>query len=182
MEETKENIQFQFIPLKSLEETMTPKATSHTQAMTKIEQPPHMKDMNIEELMAQHMNKEQKRSLSNILEVKPEKEKVDNKEAITLMSGGELEELIREEVDANKLKELIAKNDESTSQQPNEKREVVMTFTEITPWGEMYEEFKIEKITPISKVEEGIVWLNEKIEVTIINKKNQIIIIIIRLW
>ena len=52
MEETKANVQFQSIPLKSLEETMTPKATSHTQVVTEIEQPPHMKDMSIEELMA----------------------------------------------------------------------------------------------------------------------------------
>ena len=59
--------------LKSLEETLTLKATSHTQAVTKIEQPPHMKDMSIEELMTQHMNEEQQRSLPNILEVKPGK-------------------------------------------------------------------------------------------------------------
>ena len=63
----------------------------------------------------------QQRSLPNILEVKPEKEDVDNKEAITLMSGRELEELIREEVDANELNELVAKEDESTSSEPNEK-------------------------------------------------------------
>ena len=56
MEETKANVQFQSIPLKSLEETMTPQATSHTQPVIKIEQPPHMKDMSIEELMAQHIN------------------------------------------------------------------------------------------------------------------------------
>ena len=38
MEETKANVQFQSIPLKSLEETITPKATSHTQSEIKIEQ------------------------------------------------------------------------------------------------------------------------------------------------
>ena len=32
MEETKANVQFQSIPLKRLEETITPKATSHTQS------------------------------------------------------------------------------------------------------------------------------------------------------
>ena len=53
MEETKANVQFQSLPLKSLEETMTPQATSHTQAVIEIEQPPDMKDMSIEELMAQ---------------------------------------------------------------------------------------------------------------------------------
>ena len=83
--------------------------------------------------MAQHMNEEQQRSLPNILEVKPGKEDVDNKEVITFMSGGELEELIREEVDANELKELVTKVDESTSPEPNEKREeVVKTFPEMT--------------------------------------------------
>ena len=55
------------------------------------------------------MNEEQQRSLPNILEVKLEKEDVDNKEAISFMRCGELEELIREEVDVNYLKELVAK-------------------------------------------------------------------------
>ena len=80
MEETKANAQFKSIPLKSLEKTMTLKATSHTQVVTKIEQPPHLKDMSIEELVAQYMNEEQQRSLPNILKVKPEKEDVDNNE------------------------------------------------------------------------------------------------------
>ena len=65
------------------------------------------------------MNEEQQRRFPNILEVKPEKEDVDNKEAVNLMSG-ELEELVREEVDANELKELVAKEDESTSLEQNE--------------------------------------------------------------
>ena len=47
MEETRASIQFQSIPLKSLEETMTPKAISHTQFNVKIEQHPHMKEMSI---------------------------------------------------------------------------------------------------------------------------------------
>ena len=115
MEETKANVQFQSIPFKRLEETMTPKATSHTRALTGIDQPLHMNDMSIEELMAQHMNKEQQRSLPNILEVKSDKEDVDNKEAITLMSGGELEEFIIEEIDANEFKKLVSKEEESTS-------------------------------------------------------------------
>ena len=37
MEETKANVQFQSIPLKSLEKTMNPKATFNTQAMTELE-------------------------------------------------------------------------------------------------------------------------------------------------
>ena len=82
-----------------------------------------MMDMSIEELMGRHMNEEQQRSLPKILKVKTENEDVNNKDAITLMSCGELEELIREEVEANELKELVAKEDESTSIEPNEKRE-----------------------------------------------------------
>ena len=66
--------------------------------------------------------------MPNILEVKLEKD-VDNKEAITLMSSRDLEELIRGQVDENELKALVAKEDESTSSEPNEKREeVVKTF------------------------------------------------------
>ena len=86
--------------------------------------------MSIEKLMAQHMKKEQQRSFPSILEVKPEKEDVDNKEAITLRNGGELKELKREEVEANELKELVAKEEEdSTSPKPNElRKEVVGTF------------------------------------------------------
>ena len=55
-----------------------------------------------------------------------EKDDVDNKEAITLRNGGELKELKREEVDANKLKELVAKEEEGlTSPKPNEMRKEV---------------------------------------------------------
>ena len=38
---------------------------------------------------------------------------MDNKEAITLRNGGELKELKREEVNANELKELDAKEKKS---------------------------------------------------------------------
>ena len=82
MEETKVNVQFQRIPLKSLEETMTPKAICNTQSDVKIEQRPHMREMSIGEILAQQMNKEKKmpkmsskgqqRSLPAILEVSPE--------------------------------------------------------------------------------------------------------------
>ena len=58
MEETKANVQFQSIPLKSLEETITPKATSHTQSEIMIEQHPQKKELSIEELMVLHMKKE----------------------------------------------------------------------------------------------------------------------------
>ena len=61
MKETKANVHIQPIPLKSLEEAMTPKAISYTQSDMKIEQHPHRKEMSIKELMAQHMNEEKKR-------------------------------------------------------------------------------------------------------------------------
>ena len=46
MEETKANVQFQSIPLMSLEKRITPKATSHTQSEIKIEQHHQRKVMN----------------------------------------------------------------------------------------------------------------------------------------
>ena len=50
---------------------------------------------------------------------------------------------MREEVDANGLKEIVAKEDESTASKPNEKREaVVKTFLEMTLWGKVYKELK----------------------------------------
>ena len=60
MEETKANVHIQPIPLKILEEAMTPKAISHTQSDMKIEQHSHRKEMSIRELMAQYMNEENK--------------------------------------------------------------------------------------------------------------------------
>ena len=94
---------------------MTLRSISHTQSELKIEQHPNVKEMSIEELMAQHMKEEQQRSFPSILKVKPEKEKVDNKEVITLRNGGELKEFKREEVDANELKELVAKEKEKST-------------------------------------------------------------------
>ena len=108
MEETKANVQFQSIPLKSLEETMTPKAISYTRSKMKKEQHPHRKEMSIGELMAQHMNEGQQESLPTILKVNLEQE-MDHYEDITLRNGGEFEKAIRKEDDANELKELVAK-------------------------------------------------------------------------
>ena len=53
-------------------------------------------------------------SLPTILDEKSEKEDVEHKEAITLMSSGE-EDPKRVEVDANELEELVTKEEESTS-------------------------------------------------------------------
>ena len=89
------------------------------------------------------------------------------------MSGGELEEFLREEVDANELKELVAKEYESTSLELNEKREVVKNFPEMTLWGEVYMELKNKKITPMFEVDEYIVQLNKELEATIVNKKEK---------
>ena len=52
MEETRANHQFQATPLKILEQTMTPRATSYTQPVIEIEQPPQMKALSMEKLMA----------------------------------------------------------------------------------------------------------------------------------
>ena len=142
MEETRANIQFQSIPLKSLEETITPKAISYAQSELEIEQYPNVKEMSIEELMAQDKKEEQQRSFPSILEVKSEKQDVDNKEVITLTNGGELKELKRERVDVDELKELVTKEEEdSTSLEPNEMRKEVVE----TLWGEMHEELQMRK-------------------------------------
>ena len=62
-------------------------------------------------------------------------------EDITLKSGGELEKLQRVEDDAYELKEIVTREDESTSLEPHEmKQEVVKTFLEMTLWGEMHED------------------------------------------
>ena len=71
MEETKANVQCQSIPLKRLEETITPKATSHPLSKIKIEQ--QRKELSIEEL---YMKKEQQRSFPTNLDEKLEKEDV----------------------------------------------------------------------------------------------------------
>ena len=62
------------------------------------------------------------------------------------MSSGEHEELIREEIDANELKKLVSKEEESTSLEPNEmKKEFVKTFPKMNPWGEVFRELKNKK-------------------------------------
>ena len=54
-------------------------------------------------------------------------------EDFILNNGGELEKLQIVEDDAYKLKELVAREDESTSSDPNEKKEeVVEPFPEMT--------------------------------------------------
>ena len=50
-------------------------------------------------------------------------------------------------------------------------KEVVKTIPEMAPWGEMYKDLDIVKVTPMSKVEECIVQLCKEMEATIVNKK-----------
>ena len=85
-----------------------------------------------------------------------------------------LEEPIREEeYDAKELKDLVMKEDESTSLESHEKikDDIVKTTPEMAPWGEIHEELKNEKITPISKIEECTMQLYVEVEATIVNKK-----------
>ena len=51
------------------------------------------------------------------------------------------------------------------------KDEILKTIPEIAPWGDKHEELKIEEVTPMSKVEEGIIQLCKEIEATIVNIK-----------
>ena len=44
-------------------------------------------------------------------------------------------------------------------------------------WGEMHEEFKIARVTPMSKLEECIIQLSKEMEATIVNKKIKKILI-----
>ena len=62
------------------------------------------------------------------------------------------------ENDAQEWKALIAKEYELTSLESHDRtrEEVVNTIPKMVPWGEMYEEFKIAKVTLMSKVEECI--------------------------
>ena len=49
--------------------------------------------------------------------------------------------------------------DEPTSleSQDTTKEEVLKAIPEMAPWGDMYEELKIEEVTPMTKVEEYII-------------------------
>ena len=85
------------------------------------------------------MKEDQQRSLPSILKVNSEKEEMEYYEDTTLKNDVELEKLKREENDANELKELVAKEKESTSPKPNEKiKEVVETFSDMTDKCESY--------------------------------------------
>ena len=50
------------------------------------------------------------------------------------------------------------------------REEVVKTTLEMAPWGSMHEELQIEKVTPMSKVEEYIFQLIKEMEATIVTQ------------
>ena len=78
------------------------------------------------------------------------------------------------ENDAQEWKTLVAKEDEPTYPESHDMtKEIIKTIPEMAPWGEMYEEFDIAKVTPMSKVEEYLIQFNKEIEATIVNKKNK---------
>ena len=68
------------------------------------------------------------------------------------MSLPTLEETRRVDVDAMELHGLVVKEEGSTSLEPNKIRKEVETITEMFFWGEMHENLKNLKMTPISKV------------------------------
>ena len=160
--------------------------TSYTQSKFEIHQPLQEMGVSIQELVAKHMNEEERmeklsfegeqESLPSILEVIREEEDLSYNEDITSSNDGELEKLQRVENDAQEWKTLVAKEDEPTSPESYDmtKYEVLKTIAEMTPWGEMHEEFKIARVTPMSKLEECIVQLSKEMEATIVNKKKKL--------
>ena len=113
--------------------------------------------------------------MPSIIEVIREEENLSYNKDITSSNDGELEKLERVEIDAQEWKTLVAKEDELTSPKSHDTtKEVVKTIPKMAPWGKMYEDFDIAKVTPMSKVEEYIIQLNKKIEATIMNKKIKI--------
>ena len=76
------------------------------------------------------------------------------------------------ENDAQTLETLVVREDESISPKSHEKikDEVVKTILEIAPWGEMHEELKNEKMTPIPKATKYTIQLFKEMEATIVNK------------
>ena len=104
--------------------------------------------MSIQELVAKHMNEEEKmakfsfegqhESLPSILEVIRKEEDLSYNEDITSSNDGEQEKLQIVENDAQEWKTLIAKEDEPTSLESHDTtKEVVKTIPEMAPWGEM---------------------------------------------
>ena len=89
--------------------------------------------------MAKLLLEEQHVSLPIPLEVNPEEEELEHYEDFTLSIANEVREQHREEVDAKKPHVIIEEEKESTSLEPEEKKEEVETIMEMTFWGEMHE-------------------------------------------
>ena len=70
------------------------------------------------------------------------------------------------EDDEQDSKTLVVMEDESTSPESRKliKYEVLKTISKMAPLDDIHEEFKTKEVTPISKVEECIIWLNKEIE------------------
>ena len=89
--------------------------------------------------MAKLLLEEQHVSLPVPLEVNPEEEELENYEAFTLSISNEVGEQHREDVDAKKPHVIVEEEKESTSPEPEEKKEEVETILQMTFWGEMHE-------------------------------------------
>ena len=100
--------------------------------------------MSIQELVIKHMNEgknivsmsfeRQHESFISILEVIREEKDLSHNDKITSRNN-ELEKFQGVENDVQKLKALVAKEDESTSLEPEEKNKEIETIQEMTSWA-----------------------------------------------
>ena len=89
--------------------------------------------------MAKLLLEEQHVSLPIPLEANPKEEELEHYEAFTLSIENEVGEQHREEMDAKKPHVIVEEEKESTSPEPQEKKEEVETILEMAVWGEMHE-------------------------------------------
>ena len=89
--------------------------------------------------MAKFLLEEQQASLPIPLEVNQEEEELEHYEAFTLSIANEVGEQHREQMDSKKPHVIVKEEKESTSPEPEEKKEEVETILEMTVWGEMHE-------------------------------------------
>ena len=173
MELTRANVQIQHTPFDSLKEDMAPMATSGTQLTFEKEQP--KEEENEQENMATMSFEGQHESSPSTLGVNTEEETWSYNEEITSRGNEELEKLQKvEDDDAETSKDLVEKEEKeliSPESYEKVKEEVVETFPEMTLWGEMHEELKNEKTIPTSEVDDYIIYLNNELRGTIVNKK-----------
>ena len=88
-------------------------------------------------------------------------------EEFTSRDDEKLEKIKNLENDAQTSKELVVKEEEESyfpESHEKIKDEVVKTILEMTLWGEMHEEWKNEKMTPISDLDEYIIQLNNEVK------------------